>query len=253
MENWQEKADQKIARLTEFQRQLSEYDESGSASARRYLNQNSSAVRRDLVEAGCYQRYTISPPPAIGGLIMRDVDPITMMFDPPYRMNFTTKISDMIDMAIGVLREPPENDEDELPVVSDEPAQSGYVFIAMPMDSSRREFDDVHDAIKQAANNCGLQAERTDDVEQNERITDRILESIQKAQFIVADLTGSRPNVFFEAGYAHGRSKTPIYIAKSGTVLEFDLKDYPVIFFDSIRELREGLEKRLRSLATKSA
>ena len=88
-----------------------------------------------------------------------------------------------------------------------------------------------------------------DEVESNERITDRILESINKAEFVIVDLTHSKPNVFFEAGYAHGIDKTPIYIAREGTKLEFDLKDYPVIFFKNMKQLKDKLKNRLHSLA----
>ena len=100
-----------------------------------------------------------------------------------------------------------------------------------------------------ADHRCGIHAERVDEPQSNERITDRILESIRKAEYVIVDLTGSRPNVFYEAGYAHGLRKIPIYVALKGTALQFDLKDYPVIFFDSMRELKEGLEARLRGLA----
>ncbi|WP_205527616.1 hypothetical protein [Halomonas sp. JS92-SW72] len=110
-------------------------------------------------------------------------------------------------------------------------------------------MEDVLDSIKEAANKCGIHAERVDEVQSNNRITDRILESIDKAQFVIVDLTHSRPNVFYEAGYAQGLGKIPIYIARDGTRLEFDLKDYPVIFFKNMRELKTGLEERLRSLA----
>lgn len=50
--------------------------------------------------------------------------------------------------------------------------------------------------------------------------------------------------MFFEAGYAHGRGKIPIYIARRGTVLHFDIKDYPVISFRNMRELKDGLTFR---------
>ncbi len=43
--------------------------------------------------------------------------------------------------------------------------------------------------------------------------------------------------------------KIPIYIARQGTKLEFDLNDYPVIFFRGMEELKDTLEKRLRGLA----
>ena len=61
-----------------------------------------------------------------------------------------------------------------------------------------------------------MHAERIDEPQSNERITDRILESIQRAEFVFVDLTNSKPNVFFEAGYAHGIGKIPIYFALRG-------------------------------------
>jgi len=82
-----------------------------------------------------------------------------------------------------------------------------------------------------------------------ERITDRILESIMKAQYVIVDLTNERPNVFFEAGFAHGLDKTLIYVARHGTVIHFDIKDYPIIAFRNMKELKDGLIKRFTSLA----
>jgi len=86
-------------------------------------------------------------------------------------------------------------------------------------------------------------------VESNDRITDRILESITKAEFVIVDLTNERPNVFFEAGFAHGMGKIPIYVARAGTRVHFDLKDYPIIFFRNMKELKEGLTRRLSGLS----
>ena len=244
-----EPIEERVARLSEFQRQMAIWDDTRSLDSRKFINQNSRAVKRDLVESGCYQTFTIWPPPAIGGMRMRNVDPLDMVFDPPYGMHFTTMLSDMIDRAVPALREGPHDEALGPGVIAEaDHIQEGYVFIAMPMDPALKDLEDVHDAIRQVATDCGLHAERTDDVQQNERITDRILESIRKAQLIVVDLTHAKPNVFFEAGYAHGRGKTPIYIARFGTELEFDLKDYPVIFFNNMRELRVGLPKRFRAL-----
>lgn len=125
----------------------------------------------------------------------------------------------------------------------------GEAFIAMAIDSTISELDDVLDAIKSACNACDINAKRVDDYQSNERITDRIVASIRAAEFVIADLTYARPNVFFEAGFAHGLDKTPIYIAKQGTKLEFDVKDYPIIFFRNMRDLKSGLQKRLAEIA----
>lgn len=246
----------KIEKLQAFREALAEYHDTGSADARRYLNENSNAVRRELLEAGCLQTFTIGPPPAIGGLLMRNVDPFDVMFNPPYGRSLNSALGDMIERAIGVLKEAQERGEpalEEEPIIEENEVQKGFVFIAMPMTEGNPSYDDVHDAIKAAAEACGLNAERVDDNETNERITDRVLESIRRAEFVVADLTDARPNVFYEAGYAQGLGKTPVYVAQAGTKLEFDLKDYPVIFFRSMRELRERLERRFRKIAEERA
>jgi hypothetical protein len=121
-------------------------------------------------------------------------------------------------------------------------------FIAMPIDVTDPFLEDLLETIKSAAEQCGIQASRIDEEQSNEKITDRILEAIKKARFVIVDLTKERPNVFFEAGYAHGIGKTPIYIAKEGTTFQFDVKDYPIITFKNMTKLREELVKRLSAL-----
>lgn len=129
--------------------------------------------------------------------------------------------------------------------------EHGYAFIAMPIEPEDHTLVDVLEAVKEAASKCGVRAERIDEPQSNERITDRIIESIQRAEYVIVDLSKSRPNVFFEAGYAHGFGKIPIYFAKHGTKLEFDLKDYPVLFFRNLKELKQSIEKRINGLKAK--
>ena len=244
----------KVSRLRKFQNAVRAWDRTTSPEARSYINQNLTWVRREVLEAGCLRTMTISPPPAVGGLIMRNVDPFLSIFTHVYGDSLASYVQDMIDQTIGVLNDPPPPAKASAPTVEvDKDIKSGYAFIAMPIDPNNDELDDVLDAIKEAANRCGIHAERVDEPHSNERITDRILESIRKAEFVIVDLTGSRPNVFYEAGYAQGLRKTPIYIAKDGTKLEFDLKDYPVIFYRSLKTLKDALEARLRGLRSTNA
>ena len=243
-------ASEKIARLEDFRGYLDQWWEAESPDLRRKINQKKAWIRRELIEANCMRTLTIGPPPAVGGLIMRDVDPFDVIFDPPYGASVIPMLRDMIDQAIGVFESGPPEPEANMPRLEIDPdVRKGYAFIAMPIVAGDPEFEDVLDAIKEAARRCGIHAERVDEPQSNERITDRILESIRKAEYVIADLTGARPNVFYEAGYAQGLKKTPIYIARQGTKLEFDLKDYPVIFFKGMKELKDSLEKRLRGLA----
>ena len=55
---------------------------------------------------------------------------------------------------------------------------------------------------------------RVDRVEHNEDIDNKIFELLDSADFAIADLTYARPSVYYEAGYAAGKSKPVIYIAK---------------------------------------
>jgi len=222
---------------------------------RTYINRNKNAVRQQIIEAGCFKTFTMAPPPIVGGgLIYRDADLFDYIFNPPYLTSMIPGIIDMIDETIGVLQTQPK----PKPAVTNQGSikvdvKQGYAFVTMAIDPAIPDLDDVLDAIKEAGKRCGVHAERVDEVETTERITDRILESIRKAEFVICDLTHPRPNVYWEAGYAHGLGKTPVYIAKDGTKLEFDLKDYPVIFFKSLVGLKDRLEKRLRALAEQRA
>ena len=243
-------SEEKIKRLEEYKGAVLEWRKTRDERLRSFINQNTVWVRREVVEARCFHTLTVGPPPAIGGLIARDIDPFAMMFDPPYRIDLVRVVVDMIDQTIGVLRAEPSKAGAEQPTVQIElDVEKGYAFVAMPMDPEDLVLADVLDAIKEAARRCGIHAERVDEPQYNDRITDRILESIRKAEFVIVDLTASKPNVYYEAGYAHALGKIPIYVARHDTKLEFDLKDYPVIFFRSMKELKDSLEKRLRGLA----
>ncbi|MEN3327745.1 MAG: hypothetical protein V7638_2552 [Acidobacteriota bacterium] len=126
----------------------------------------------------------------------------------------------------------------------------GTAFIAMAMDPNDPSLEDVLDAIKDAAKTCGVTAERVDEQHSNEPITSRMLTAIESAEFVVVDLTYARPNVFYEAGFAQGLGKTPIYIARKGSEIPFDVKDYPVIVYPNMRELRHLLRERLTAVRT---
>jgi len=247
-----EELDQRIENLNRFLALLDEWTQTHSEESRAAINRVKRSVQREVIEAGCLFTMTISPPPAVGGLVMQNVNPFDMIFEQVYLRSLNPQVRDMVNQTIGVLEEwkinPPKEENDRNEPEINYQVQKGYVFVAMPIGPAN-PFDDVLDAIKETCERCGLTAERVDEAQVNERITDRILESIQKAEYVIVDLTESRPNVFYEAGYAQGIGKLPIYIARQGTHLEFDLKDYPIIFFDSYRDLKSGLEARLRGLA----
>ena len=243
-----------IKSLQDFKSAINDWEESTNLDRNRelrtYINRNIVWVRQQVIEAGCFVTMTIGPPPIIGGLVLQNQDPFYLIFDPPYDESVIPIISDMIDRTIGVIQNPQssENNKISKPEVKLTICKN-YAFIAMAMEHNNPALEDILDSIKESAKRCGIQAERIDEPESNERITDRILESINKAEYVIVELTHSKPNVYFEAGYAHGLCKIPIYLAKEGTKIEFDLKDYPIIFYQNMKQLKDKLEKRIRGLS----
>ena len=119
----------------------------------------------------------------------------------------------------------------------------------------RDELEQVCDLIKKISKKFGLQAHRVDEYEDDFKITEKIIEEIEKARIIITDLSFERPNVYFEYGYARGAGRTGciITLIKEGEAAHFDVKDWNQIVYDpdNLSDLEEKLEKRISSLLNK--
>ena len=120
-------------------------------------------------------------------------------------------------------------------------------FIAMAMGEDPH-LDDVLDAIKDGARAAGVKAHRLDEEHSNSPIMARVMNAIAACDLVIVDLTLERTNVYYEAGFAAGIGKTPVFIAASDVRIPFDLKDHPVIHYKNLRSLRQLLAERLRGL-----
>jgi nucleoside 2-deoxyribosyltransferase len=109
-------------------------------------------------------------------------------------------------------------------------------FVIMPF---APEFDDVYAVIKstvEASASAGTgRCFRLDDSRPAGRITDRLLAELKAATLCVADLTGAKPNVMWEVGFAMALCKPTILLIQDITALPFDIKDMQSIAYDRAR------------------
>ena len=126
-------------------------------------------------------------------------------------------------------------------------------FVLMPFDE---KFLSIYDSIiKKVVERSKLRCTRADEIFGTQPIIEDILEHIQKARFLIADLTGRNPNVFYELGLAHAKGKEVILITQDLKDVPFDLEHYRcIVYEDSVagaEKLKEGLMNTLKKIISK--
>jgi nucleoside 2-deoxyribosyltransferase len=103
--------------------------------------------------------------------------------------------------------------------------------------------------IKAAATDLSLRSDRVDEIEFTDAILIQVFNSIQRADIVIADMTGRNPNVFYEVGYAHALAKRVVLLTQNAADIPFDLKGHNhIVYGGSIKTLRERLTRRLEAI-----
>lgn len=81
----------------------------------------------------------------------------------------------------------------------------------------------------------------------NERIDAKIVADIKRSRFLVADVTGGRQNVYFEAGYAIGLGRPVIWTCRHDRKkdMHFDTRQYAHILWKEASDLEAQLHDRI--------
>jgi hypothetical protein len=124
-------------------------------------------------------------------------------------------------------------------------------FVAMWFDNSMSEI--YEKAIAAAISDAGFEPLRIDRHEHVNRIDDEIIGQIKRSRFMVADFTGQRHGVYFEAGLMLGIGRTVIWMCRKdeldkGSGLHFDVRQFNFIDYESADEARKRLRDRILAI-----
>jgi nucleoside 2-deoxyribosyltransferase len=135
------------------------------------------------------------------------------------------------------------------------PIESKQVFVAMWFDKS---MDPFYKAIEEAVEvDKRYDCFRVDTKEHNNDICDEIIAEIRRSRFMIADFTGNRGGVYFEAGFAMGIGIPVIWTVykkwieeREENKIHFDTEHYNHIFYNDADDLKSKLVNRIRATIT---
>jgi nucleoside 2-deoxyribosyltransferase len=124
---------------------------------------------------------------------------------------------------------------------------SKRAFVAMWFDEELGEAWSA--GIKPALEETGYIPLRLDLVEHNEKIDDKIIAEIRKSGLLIADFTGHRGGVYFEAGFAMGLGIPVVWTCREDHLKDahFDTRQYNHIAWKEPADLKEKLKNRIEA------
>lgn len=128
-----------------------------------------------------------------------------------------------------------------------QPAEATTAFVAMWFkDETAAAW---RDAISPAIEDAGYTPLRIDLHEHDNHIDDEIIAAIRGARFVIADLTGGRGGVYWEAGFGFGLGKKVIWSVRNDELakVHFDVRQYPFLVWDEtdLPDFRKRLAHRI--------
>lgn len=129
-------------------------------------------------------------------------------------------------------------------------------FVITPIgnenDPIRRHIDGMIDAVIVPSMEGEYEIKVAHRMSETGTITRQILELIYKSDLVIANLTGTNPNVMYELAFRHTLGAPTIIIAEQGTKLPFDISSERTIFYTNdlkgTVDAKKELEKYLSQL-----
>jgi hypothetical protein len=127
--------------------------------------------------------------------------------------------------------------------------QKPRAFVAMPF---APEMEDVfYYGIQNPVRQLGYICERVDQEAFTGGILEQVKMRIENAEIVIADLTGSNPNVYLEVGYAWGKMRPTVLVVNKKDDLRFDVSGQRCLKYQSIKDLEKLLTAELQNLGNR--
>jgi hypothetical protein len=123
-------------------------------------------------------------------------------------------------------------------------------FMLMPFTDDLTSV--YRDIIRPTMEENGIRIQRGDDFFTHGSVMGDVWKRINLADFLIADLTGRNPNVFYELGIAHTLGKPVILLSQSIDDIPFDIRHQRVIVYgtryDDVQRMRDALTLSIAQL-----
>lgn len=134
-------------------------------------------------------------------------------------------------------------------------ADSQQGFVAMWFTD---ELQKVYDsAMSRGIMDAGYRPHLVSMREHNDKIDDEIIAQIRRSRFVLADFTGQRGGVYFEAGFGKGLGLEVFWACRKDDIqnLHFDIRQYNCIDWemDKLPEFRIRIANRIESVLGRGA
>jgi nucleoside 2-deoxyribosyltransferase len=126
--------------------------------------------------------------------------------------------------------------------------QSAQGFVAMWFDDST--LDAWNNGLQKGISDAGFKPLRINMKEHVNKICDEIIAEIRRSRFVVADYTGQRAGVYYEAGFAAGLGHPVILTCRKNEMdkLHFDIRQYNCIDWQTPEALATRLQVRIEAV-----
>jgi len=137
-------------------------------------------------------------------------------------------------------------------------SKSNKAFVAMwfPDKEKKKAWSDKLEkawveGFKPALESAGFSPIRADVEKRNDKVCNRIIADIRKSGLLIADVTGNRQEIYYEAGFAKGMDIKVIWTCNEDFFikeeLHIDARQYNYILWENPKDLKNKLINRLHA------